>query len=190
MKRNKLLLLGSAAFFLVAMMILIPLRAETNNKEESSKRKSRLLKADEETVKLIKTIQVWKLVTNVSLSEEQLISVLPVFDEQEKLKWKFRRDKYRLVEELKAIDKDDKVSDAQLKKAVDEYNKIEDRFAKTMNELDDKLMSKLTPKQQVKYILFKDSYHRDLRQTLLKIRELGKEENRSVPSRSSRSERR
>lgn len=182
MKSSKLLFLGLASLFVMALVILIPLKADT---DKEVKKSNRLVKAaDDETIKLIKTIRVWKLVTEVSLSEKQLVSVLPLFGDQEKLKSKFRYEQHRLIKKLKAMDKNDKVSNAQLKKAVDEYDKLNDEFDQAMNRLDDKLMSKMTPKQQVKYILFEDSYSRELRQTLITIRELGKEEKRSVPSSS------
>lgn len=182
MKKNQLLFLGLAIVFIVAMVIFIPLRADT---DKGKKKSSPFLKeVDEETLKLVKTVQVWKLVTDVSLSEEQLVSFLPVFHKREKLKWEFWREKYKAVEKLKALDKEDNVSDARLKQALDDYNKIEDNFAKKMEELDKELMSKLTLRQKVKYILFQDSYHRDLRRTLIKIKELGKKERQPIPLRS------
>lgn len=172
MKRNKWIFSGLVIVFIVTMVILIPLRADT----DKDKKKRLFPKVDEETLKLVKTIQVWKLVTEVSLSEEQLVSFLPVFHEQETLKWNYWHEKRDAVEKLKDLEQKDNVSEERLKQALDEYNEFEDEYNKKLRTLDKKLMSKLTLRQRVKYILFKDSYHRDLRKTLIKIKELGKKE--------------
>lgn len=176
MNRNRFMILGAAAIFIVVTVILVPLRVDTNKE----KKESHYLKTDEETLKLIKTIQVWKLVTDVSLSEEQLVSFLPVFNEQERLRWKFRHDRDNAIERLRNLDKQQNVSEAKLKKAIDDYNTIEKNFAQKMEAINKKLMSKLTTRQQIKYILFQDSYYRELRNTLVKIRELGREEKRPI----------
>jgi len=174
------MILGAAVIFVVVTVILVPLRADTNKEKKESH-----LKIDEETLKLIKTIQVWKLVTDVSLSEEQLVSFLPVFNEQERLKWKFRHDRDNAIKRLRNLDKQQNVSEAKLKKAIDDYNTIERNFAQKMEAINKKLMSKLTTRQQVKYILFQDSYYRELRNTLVKIRELGREEKQPIPLRKA-----
>lgn len=177
MKMNKWIFSGLAVVFVITMSILIPIKADT----DKDKKDGLFPEIDEETLKLVKTIQVWKLVTDVSLSEEQLISFLPVFQEQERLKWNFWHKKKKAVEMLREMDKSDNIHEQRLKNAFEEYMALEDEFNKKMEELNKKLMNKLTLRQKVKYILFQDSYQRDLRNTLVKIKELGKKKRQPLP---------
>jgi len=167
MKKNKLFWLISLIVIAITAVIFIPLKADTD-------KENGMIRADEETLKLVRTIQVWKLVTDVSLSEEQLVSFLPVFKEQSELRWKFQHKKRKIIEELKELVQKENTPENILQEAVDKYDEIENDFYEKMRELDKTLMSKLTPRQQVKYILFQDSYYKELRQTLIKIRELGR----------------
>lgn len=182
MTKNRWIFSGLAISFVITMMILIPLRAADTDKNGEKKPFSNV---DEETLKLVKTIQVWKLVTDVSLSEEQLVSFLPVLRRQDRLRWNFWHERRDAIEKLKKLDQNN-ASEAQLKQALEEYNDLEEEFDKKEEELEKKLMSKLTLKQKVKYILFKDSYWEDLKGTLRKIKELSKRKRQPKPLRQSK----
>ena len=161
MKKKRLItiitLIAAAA---ITSAILIPLKAEDTRKGEN-------------IAEIVDVIYIWKLTNDLSLSQEQLMSFYPKFNQMQELREQYWIEKREALKNLKSLDEQGNASEEELQTALDKLNEIESNFAQNMKTLRDELNSLLTLKQRVKFAISNDTFRRDVRQVLIRLKELG-----------------
>ena len=140
--------------------ILIPLKAEDTRKGENI--------AD-----IVDVVRIWKLTNDLSLSIEQLKSFYPKFNQIEELRKQYWIDRREALQTLKSLDERSDASEEELQSALDKLHGIENKFSQDMETLRDELNNQLTLRQKVKFAISNDTFRRDVRQVLIRLKELG-----------------
>lgn len=140
--------------------ILIPLKAEDTHKSKN-------------IAEIVDVVRIWKLTNDLSLSKEQLISFYPKFNQMQELRKQYWIERREALNNLKSLDERGDASEEELQTALDKLREIEYNFAKNMETLRDELNSQLTLRQKVKFAISNDTFRRDVKQVLIRLKELG-----------------
>ena len=140
--------------------ILIPLKAEDTYRGE-------------DLAEIVDVVHIMKLTNELSLSTEQLMSFYPKYKQMQELRKKYWLEKREALKELKSCDEQDNASEAELQTVLDKLYEIEDNFAQDMTILRNELNDQLTLRQRVRFAISNDTLRRDVRQLLIKLKELG-----------------
>jgi hypothetical protein len=161
MKKGLIIIITLIAAAILTSAILIPLKAEDNHHKE-------------DIAEIVDVVRIWKLTSDLSLSQEQLTSFYPKFNRMEELRKQYLVERREALKKLKILDEQEgNTPEAELQTALDSLYEIEDNFAQNMERLKDELNSQLTLRQQVKFALSNDTFRRDVRQVLIRLKELG-----------------
>ena len=160
MKKKRLITIIILIAAALTSAILIPLKAEDTRKGEN-------------IAEIVDVIYIWKLTNDLSLSQEQLMSFYPKFNQMQELREQYWIEKREALKNLKSLDEQGNASEEELQTALDKLNEIESNFAQNMKTLRDELNSLLTLKQRVKFAISNDTFRRDVRQVLIRLKELG-----------------
>ncbi|MBM3235403.1 hypothetical protein FJZ31_03790 [Candidatus Poribacteria bacterium] len=152
-----IILIAAAA---LVSAILIPLKAEDTHKSE-------------DIAGIVDVVRILKLTNDLSLSKEQLMSFYPKFNQMEELRKQYWVDRREALQNLKSLNEQGNASEEALQTALDKLHEIEDNFAQNMETLRNELNSQLTLRQQVKFAISNDTFRRDVRQVLIRLKELG-----------------
>ena len=173
--------------------LLLAIGAETD--KPSTKKPSGGIGIDlskEDIPRLLRIIRIWKLVDELELKEEQLVEFLPRFKELNELRFEHSRSRRKAVDELKKLLETDSSQD-HIKSVIDELRNSEIEFRQKERQLEDKLNSGLTIRQQAKFVVFQTVYWRDMQQLRRKLQELGnlrdqRPRPQTIPSRGEKEE--
>ncbi|MBC8229202.1 hypothetical protein H8E77_06615 [bacterium] len=164
-KKRLITIITVIAAAALASAILIPLKAADTRKGEN-------------IAEVVDVVYIWKLTNDLSLSQEQLISFYPKFNQMQELREKYWIVKREALKNLKSLDEQGNASEEELQTALDKLNEIEGNFAQNIKTLREELNSQLTLKQRVKFAISNDTFRRDVRQMLIRLKELGEVKKR------------
>jgi anion-transporting ArsA/GET3 family ATPase len=158
--KHRYLLLFALLPVTLALVILIPrLKADTSPQKANPKAMA----------ELVEVLKIWKLINAVSPTAEQHGPLLMNFNELEKVKTQYRRQHRQAMDrlkQLKDVEIDSEAKRAEFKAALAHLQELESTFIDRRNQITEDINQFLTLEQQVKFRVFSDSYHRDLRKTL------------------------
>ena len=160
MKKGLIIIITLIAAAILTSAILIPLKAEDTHQKE-------------DIAEIVDVVRIWKLTSDISLSKEQLTSFYPKFNQVEELRKQYWLERRTALKNLKILDESDNTPEEELQTALDRLYEIEDNFVEKMKILRDELNSQLTLRQQVKFAISNDTFRRDVRQVLIRLKELG-----------------
>ncbi|HIE27115.1 TPA: hypothetical protein EYP66_07500 [Candidatus Poribacteria bacterium] len=160
MKKGLIIITTLIAAAILTSAILIPLKAEDTHQKE-------------DIAGIVDVVRIWKLTSDLSLSKEQLTSFYPKFNQIEELRKQYWVERRKALKKLKILDERGDASEEELQTALGQLYEIEDNFAKNVETLKDELNSQLTLRQQVKFAISNDTFRRDVRQVLIRLKELG-----------------
>ena len=133
---------------------------EQLSKERTSKR--------EKAGKMLETVTLWKIVDGLKLTEEQLTKFLPRYRESKDLKKEYQEKRRKIVEELKDLLQEKKVSAKKIESKLAQLEKAEDGFRQKNKALQKEIKEFLTPEQQAKFILLQRQIGKEMMQQLRK----------------------
>lgn len=152
-----IILIAAAA---LTSAILIPLKAEDTHKSEN-------------IVEIVDVVRIWKLTNDLSLSTEQLMYFYPKFNQMQEFRKQYWIERKGALKNLRSLDERGDASEEELQTALDKLHEIEDNFSQNMETLRDELNSQLTLRQKVKFAISNDTFRRDVRQVLIRLKEFG-----------------
>ncbi len=177
MSRQKRLLWITITVGVAALLIFIPLRAadlrssdQPTATESISTQKTDTAKTH--TVELLELLRIWMLARELELSKEQMIQFTPLFEELQRVKDRFREDRRTIMAQLQKVSNlptDEEEELAVLKARKD----VENKYWQEVQRLTGELNSQLTPRQQIKFALFNDTYRQKMRQLIASLRQVG-----------------
>jgi Spy/CpxP family protein refolding chaperone len=97
----------------------------------------------------------YKMKERLKLTEEQTIKVLEILKEGDEFRMKHKEKMAELRRKCYDLLKNEKANDAELKRMVEEMKKMRVEGEAKMDETESKLLSILTPRQQLEWMLFK-----------------------------------
>lgn len=161
---------------------LVPLTAEIKrNPVEQPLQKSKpynsiqkFSKADQNRV--IEIFKVWKLSSELGLTDAQLASFLPKYKQLESARSKFWDERRKTINELKVLMQNDKKSEEQVKAILNKLRDLRLNFANNINITEDELTKGLSVEQQANFVILNDSFRQEIRQLTEKLKSLDKEE--------------
>jgi len=159
MKKKRLITITLIAAAALTSAILIPLKAEDTHKGKN-------------IAEIVDVVYIWKLTNDLSLSQEQLMSFYPKFNQMQELREQYWIKKREALKNLKSLDEQGDASEEELQTALDKLHEIEGNFAQNIKTLRDELNSQLTLKQRVKFAISNDTFRRDVRQMLIRLKDL------------------
>lgn len=159
-KKGLIIIIILIAAAVLTSAILIPLKAEDTRKGE-------------DIAEVVDVVYIMKLTNDLSLSTEQLMAFYPKFKQMQELRKQYWLEKREALKNLKSFDEQANASEEELQTALDKLNEIEDNFAQNTKKLRDELNSQLTLRQKVRFALSNDTFRRDVRQVLIRLKELG-----------------
>jgi len=160
MKNKRLMTLVTITVVVLALVILIPLKAANKTKSHG------------DTAEFIEIIKMYKLVHELELSVEQLMTFYPKYNELQKLKRQYTVANRKAIEEFQTLLANENASDKECEDALNKYRETEDSIVQEMLNLRDELESPLSPKQRIKLMLFNYSYRRTVEKILRTLKEL------------------
>lgn len=102
----------------------------------------------------------YKMKERLKLTEEQTVKVLEILKEGDEFRIKHREKMAELRRKCYDLLKNEKATDAEFKKMVEEMKKMRMEGEAKMDDTENKLLSILTPKQQLEWMLFKKELQR------------------------------
>lgn len=102
----------------------------------------------------------YKMKERLKLTEEQTVKVLEILKEGDEFRIKHREKMAELRRKCYDLLKNEKATDAEFKKMVEAMKKMKLEGEAKMDDTENKLLSILTPKQQLEWILFKKELQR------------------------------
>ena len=160
---------------MVSLVLVLLMAVGAENDRPSAKKPARGIGIDltrEDIGRLVEIIRIWKIVDELKLKEEQLVEFLPRFKELNDLRFEHYRSGRKAVDELRKL-LETNTSEDQIKLAMDDLRGAEMKFRQKERQLEDKLNSGLTIRQQAKFIVFQAGYWRDMGDLTRKLQELG-----------------
>ncbi len=97
----------------------------------------------------------YKMKERLKLSEEQTLKVLDILKEGDTFRMTHREKMAALRKRCYDLLKNEKASDSELRKMVEEMMKAKKEGEAKMDETENKLLSILSPRQQLEWLLFK-----------------------------------
>lgn len=126
----------------------------------------------DEIPELIEIIRVWKLVNGLGgLEEEQLVKFLHRFKELDRLKGEYDKNRRETIDRLRKL-LETNSSEDQIKAVLSEFKKVEDNFHQKERQIEDALASSLTVRQQARFLVFQDTYKRDIGRLIQNLKKL------------------
>jgi len=168
MKNKKLMTLIIVASVAIVLGMLIPLKAA--NKSQGQ----------DDIAGFLDIVKIVKLTQELELSKEQLLSFYPMDCELNELKREFRSLLRETMREFSLLTKND-ASDRECEEAHKRYRVAEKIIVNKMESLRDQLEDQLTPKQKIKFMLFNDSYRRDVGKILRTAKQLNESKKKFIP---------
>jgi hypothetical protein len=161
-----------AVLLMLIFSLLIAIGAD-ESKTESKKSYDNvdLAQLNKDIPKLVEIIRIWKLVDELGLQEEQLIKVLPRFKELNDIRSKYYNLRKSTSDELQKL-LEASSTDEKIKAVLTKSKNTETDLRQKEQQLENELNSILTIKQQAKFVVFQDSFHRDMRRLIGNLKEL------------------
>jgi hypothetical protein len=159
-KKGLITIIIIIAAVILTSAILIPLKAEDSRKGQ-------------DIAEIVDVVHVMKLTNELSLSTEQLMSFYPKYKQMQDFRKQYWLEKREALKNLRDLDEKSDVSEAELQTALNKLYEIEDKFVQDMAKLRNELNSELTLKQKVRFAISNDNLRRDVRQLLIKLKDLG-----------------
>lgn len=171
-----------AVVAVTALLILIPLRAADLKSSETVKPSvaaseanaamSTNLSPATRTVELLEVLRIWMLARDLELSKDQMTHFVPLFEELQRVKDRFREERRRASERLKAVDTADATED-EMVAALDAWQSVENKYWQEVQRLKSEMNAQLSPSQQVKFAIFNQTYPRKMRQLIASLKQVG-----------------
>jgi len=124
--------------------------------------------------KLVEIIKVWKLIDEVELdeiNEDKMVIFLAKYKQLDKIRFKFHRERAEAIKKLQN-DLKSNSSEEQIKLALINIKKIESDYMQKEKQLMNAINASLSTKQQAEFIVFQDTYWREMRQMMKNLKEL------------------
>ncbi|MCK4243996.1 MAG: hypothetical protein KAX20_00025 [Candidatus Omnitrophica bacterium] len=173
--RSKVYFLATLLCSLLLFATSVKLFAEPPHERMSAEEKE---ERREKAGKMLETITLWKIVDRLKLTEEQLTKFLPKYRETKDLKKEYREKRKKVVEELKDLLQEKKVSAKKIESKLAQLDKLEEEQWQENKALQKELRGILTPEQQAKFIFLQRQIGREMMQQLRKRMKGEKEKGR------------
>lgn len=161
-----------ATSLLLVLGLILTISANTNESRHDRKKSGVDINLSKEEIpRLVEIIKIWKLVDELGLNEKQLVEFLPRFEELDKTRSAYYKNRRELINKLDDLLKFEE-PEKQVKLAFDEFINTEAEYYQKYRDLRELLYSGLTIKQRAKYIVFEDKYRRDMGSLIKKLRDL------------------
>lgn len=103
----------------------------------------------------------YKMKERLKLNEEQTLKVLEILKEGDEFRMKHKEKLAELRRKCYELLKNEKATDADFKKMFEEIKKVSKEGEAKMDEIENKLLSILSVKQQLEWLLFKKELQRE-----------------------------
>jgi hypothetical protein len=102
----------------------------------------------------------------VGLSDEQVLKLLPLFDELESIRERTAGERRRVSEELKRLAETDQPEASQVRRAIATLDQIDERSRREQNEVRDRMLALLEPGQQARFMIFVHGFRERIKREL------------------------
>ncbi len=109
-------------------------------------------------------IRIWKLTEVLELTEDQVVTFLPLVQIQDRKLRKIQSEMVALSKEARAVREKGDVSQKQVDKFIKKYAEKQSQIHKIKNDFVKSLPDYLTPEQQLLYLGFETRFRSELRE--------------------------
>ena len=109
-------------------------------------------------------IRIWKLTEVLELTEDQVVTFLPLVQIHERKLREIQREMVALSKEARAVREKGDVSQKQVDKFIKKYAEKQNQIHKIKNDFLKSLPDHLTPEQQLIYLGFETRFRSELRE--------------------------
>lgn len=124
-----------------------------------------------ETQDLIDTFRLVRMVQMLELDQEQAAQIGVISKERTAMHREMFQTKRNLGQELRDLLKDENVNESELKKVIDRANKMRREYFEKEEALEGRIQALMSTEQRARYLLFNESFHRDILKNLRQVRE-------------------
>jgi len=162
----------TVASLILFLFVLLAIGAEDSKSEAAKKYgDSALEQLNKDIPKLVEIIRIWKMVDELDLQEDQLVKFLPRYKALNESRFKQYRLRRATSDKMKIL-LDTSSSDEEIKSELNKAKNANIELRQKEQQLENELYSMLTIKQQAKFVVFQDSFHRDMRRLIGNLKEL------------------
>lgn len=118
---------------------------------------------------IIEKVRIYRLTQELDLTTEEAMQFFPKLNEIQKIDKEFRKKKTAALHELRNL-LENEASDQEILKVITQYRndyhkKLEDQKKKL-----DEIRKILTPVQQAKYLIFQETFEREIREMIKAVK--------------------
>jgi Spy/CpxP family protein refolding chaperone len=124
-----------------------------------------------ETPDLLETFRLVRMVQLLELDQEQAAQMGVIFKERTETHHDLMRAKREMGQELRRLLKDEEIKEADLNKIIDRSNDLRREFFDKEEAFEVRIQALMDTEQKAKYLLFNESFHRDILKNLRQVRE-------------------
>ncbi len=119
----------------------------------------------------IEMIRMWKMMETLDLSREQSEKLFPVLDEYSDRRRDLFEERMHTMKELRNTLKGENPDEAAVQDLVNKFEKVHRSLEEIRREENEAVKDIVTPLQYARYILFQESFERELRGIIRDVRE-------------------
>lgn len=111
---------------------------------------------------MVHNMSIVTMVDKLDLTEEQMVKFLPRWNEHKDLKEKYSLERKKLVNEIRELLKEEKVSQRSLEKALDKLDALKEENKKARQKYQDEINNILTVEQRAKLVVLPGEMKKDV----------------------------
>ncbi|MDY6863601.1 MAG: hypothetical protein SV062_11530 [Thermodesulfobacteriota bacterium] len=133
--------------------------------------------------KRIELIKMWKLTEELNLSEEKGAKLFPVINKFEEKRNELKRSRIKLTKDLRKIVKGDKPSKKEIEEIINRLEKNQESLSELRKNSFKEIKNILSTEDQAKYILFLESFAKEMKNIIWHARNKKRQEGARENSR-------
>lgn len=127
----------------------------------------------EEAEDLVETLEIYmiaKMKRALDLSPEQQERVIPLIEDLSASRRAFNHERRLVLMRLRPLVEDPQASDAEIRESLARMDRAESEFKEKERRSLEAIRSALTPRQEAKFILFRERFRREIQERLQRLR--------------------